>query len=202
MKRIGRRARRRIPRAASNPFDWHIPGNKNLQLQRTYVTIVSSQTTGGSGFYFSANPSSTPNFDTDFGNVFSLYKAISTTFHWIPCVNTNELVSGDTLNLTPCYTTVDPTQTNVPTTESEMLQTGAFKVAPLWKEWKRTIRPSLAMSLNSGNAFPPASNFWVSIGSDPQMNGLRMFVPDMGQAAATPLGRMLVTCVFKLTGTQ
>lgn len=184
-----------------NPFDFKIPGNRNLQVQRSYVTVVTSQATGASGFFFTANPSSTPNFDSEFGVLFTMYKAIRTTYHWIPCNNTNELTSGDTVFATPCYTVVDPTVTSVPTTESDMLQYGSFKATPMWQTWKRTIRPSLAISLNSGNAFPPAANFWVSIGSDPQMNGLRMLVPDMGQAAATPLGRMIVTCVFQVTGT-
>lgn len=166
------------------------------------MTIVTSQATGGSGFFFTANPSASPNFDAEFGALFTIYKAIRTTFHWFPASNTNELASGDAVFATPVYTVVDPTVTTVPTTESDMLQYGSFKATPMWKEWKRTIRPSLAISLNSGNSFPPASNFWVSIGSDPQMNGLRMFVPDMGQTAVTPLGRMIVTFHFQVNGTS
>ncbi len=202
-KQTRRQGRRQNPRQVRfNPFDYRIPGNRPAVVRRSQVTIVTSQATGSSGFFFTANPSSSPNFDAEFGVLFSVYKAVRTTFHWIPCNNTNELVSGDLVFATPVYTVVDPAVTSVPTTEADMLQYGSFKATAMWQSWKRTIRPSIAMSLNSGNAFPPASNFWVSIGSDPQMNGLRMLVPDMGQSATTPLGRMITTFEFLVNGTS
>ncbi len=201
-KRTQRGQRQRLQISRFNPFDYRIPGNRPATIRRSQVTIVASQATGNSGFFFTANPSSSPNFDAEFGVLFSVYKAIRTTFQWVPCNNTNELVSGDTVFATPVYTVVDPAVTSVPTTEADMLQYGSFRATPMWQPWRRTIRPSIAMSLNSGNAFPPASNFWVSIGSDPQMNGLRMYVPDMGQSAATPLGRMITHFDFLVNGTS
>lgn len=185
-----------------NPFDYRIPGNRALSIQRSMVTVLTTAATGTTGFFLTANPSSAPNFDAEFGPLFSIYKAIKTTFQWLPCVNCNEVTSGDVVNLSPIYTVVDPAVTTVPTTESDMLQYGSFKATPLWQPWKRTIRPSLALALNSGNSYPPASNFWVSIGSDPQMNGMRVLVPDLGQVAATILGRMITTFHFQVNGTS
>lgn len=183
-------------------MNWSIPGNRRLRFRRTQVTVVTSATTGSSGFFFTAAPNTAPNFDTDFGGLFSLFRPVRTTFKFIPALNTNEIASGDTVFMTPIYTVLDPSVTTVPTTESEMLQCGSMKTHMQGRPWSRSTCPSLAVSLNSGFALPPARNYWISIGSDPQMNGLRMFVPDMGQAAAIPLGRMMTIFEFELTGTQ
>jgi len=196
------RRRRRTQRLMMNPFDFAIPGNRALTVRRSQVTICSTGASGGTGFFFTANPSSSPNFDAEFGPLFSIFKAMRTTFRWYPGSNTNEITSGDLVQASPVYTVVDPAITTVPTTEADLMQYGSLKVTPMWRAWARTIRPSLAIALNSGNSYPPASNFWVSIGSDPQMNGLRMFVPDLGQTAVTYLGRMITTFEFQVNGTS
>ena len=171
-------------------------------MSRTQVTVVSTQTTGSSGFFFTAAPNTAPNFDTDFGSLFSLFRPVRTVFRFIPALNVNEVASGDTVFMTPMYTALDPSVTTVPTTEADLLQCGSCKVHMQGKVWSRSTIPSVAVALNSGFALPPASNLWISIGSDPQMNGLRMFVPDMGQSAAIPLGRMMTIFTFELTGSQ
>ncbi len=187
-----------VPRGMSIPTF----GNRPLYFRRNSVTALTSAATGASGWFFSGCPSSSASFDTDFGGLFNAYLAVKTHYHFIPALNTNELVSGDTLFLTPLYTVNDPVDTTVPTTEAEMLQYGSLKVHSLTNEFRRTIMPSVALSLNSGNAFPGSRAFWVSIGSDPQMNGLKMLLPDMGQAAATPIGRMITTYEFYVNVTH
>jgi hypothetical protein len=171
-------------------------------MKRTQVSILATGATGSTGFFFSAAPNTAPNFDTDFGSLFSLFRPIRTTFRFIPALNTNEVASGDTVFMTPMYSVLDPSVTTVPTAEADLLQCGSLVTHMQGKVWSRTTVPSLAVALNSGFALPPASNYWISIGSDPQMNGLRLFVPDMGQAAAIPLGRMMIIFEFELTGTQ
>ncbi len=190
-------------RVISNPFNYRIPGNSPLTIRRTSVQILTSQTTGGSGFFFSANPTNAPNFDTDFGNLFSVFRALRTTFTWIPAFGTNEVASADSVFLAPIYTVIDPSITTVPTTESEMLQCGSFKVTNMNRRFSRSCVPSLAVAVGpSGFMLPPAKNFWIPTGTDPQMNGMRMFVCDFGQSAATYLGRMLITYHFQLNGTN
>ncbi len=171
-------------------------------MRRTTVAIVSSLVSGGSGFYFSANPTNAPNFDTDFGSLYSVFKPIRTTFRWIPAMNTNEVASGDAVWLVPTYSVIDPSITTAPTAESDLLQCGGLAVKPINQPWTRSCVPSLAVALSNGYALPPSSNFWTAIGSDPQMNGLRMFVPDMGQTAITYIGRMMITYEFLLSGTN
>lgn len=169
-----------------------------MKMRRSAIQTLTLNAAAGTGFFFAASPAQAINFSTDFGSLFELYRPIRTHFRFIPSTTTNDLVNLTPLDFQPMLLQKSITVATAPASSGEMYQAQTLIVKEMMHPWTVTVVPSLAVALNSGNAYPPASQSWISIGSSPQMNGLRLWIDNCGNAGATSIGSVIYTFEFEL----
>lgn len=166
------------------------------RFQYSYLTLAAA---AGTGIFLSGSPFQAINFTTDFGSLFELYRPLRTEISWVPAVNVNDFVNATPLDLQPMFVGFTPTKTTAPASVNDLLEMQTMRSFPLFKPWKYGFTPSVAYSLSTGNAFPPGPSTWLSIGSNPQMNGLRVWVDNCGNAATSTVGSFVYKFTFQLS---
>lgn len=193
--------RSRRPRSQANVMQYpttQIPSRRILQIKRATSTVLTLPAAAGLGQFFSASPVNAINFATDFGSLFEMYRMKRVRFTFVPSTNNNDLVNLTPLDYQPMLIAWSPTITSTPASSSDLYQMESLRVKQLSEKWSVSFTPSIAVALNSGNSYVPAPSQWVSIGSSPQFNGLRLWIDNCGQAGNTTIGTMIYEFWFDL----
>lgn len=153
------------------------------------------------GLWIDFKPSQTANFATDFGSLFSLFRVLSADVVWHPAATQLPLTNALTFTLQPMLTAFNPVDNTVPAASSTMYQEDDMQIHNLLVPWRHRYFPKYLGSLSAGNDVLSSSKAWLSIASDPSCYGLKVFIPNCGNAGATVVGQFLVTIRFSLRDT-
>ncbi len=195
-----RKTGRRAPRAR-NLFS-SIPRmlkSNSMIIRRGYTTNFTLTAGAATGAYLGFSPANLSSFAADFGSTFELCRVLRAEIQWVPAVNVVQAVNTQPLSLTPMYTAFTSTTTSAPTTSGQVLSYNTARTYPSWRPWRQSVIPTVAVAFNSGNQYNPSTMSWQSIGSNPQMNGMLIFVDSCGNAGATYIGAFVVTLTFAVS---
>ncbi len=150
--------------------------------------------------YISFSPTQLPSWTGDFTNTFELVKVLKAKVQFFPAANVVQQSSGQALAFAPMLTAYTTDQAVAPTSANQVLSYNTFRPHTPYATWSEQYNPTVAVALNSGNQYDLARNVWQSIGSNPQTNGLLVWldVPS-GVAAATFVGYFVVSITFAVS---
>ncbi len=174
---------------------------KQAVTSRSWLQVFTLGAAAATGAFYDFHPSQNSQWATDVVGVWQQYKVMYVDVQWIPAYRDFSFTNASAIQIQPMFVWTDPVDNSVPAAVGTALNRDTVQVRSALEPFTLRIVPVILDSLSAGTSLTPASRLWLSVGSNPTMYGLKIFMDNCNNAGATVLGQFLFKAVVGLRGT-